>query len=244
MKKQVAAIALSAALFSVPVTSVVNAEIIDYDSTNQINEVNDSQAEVVKAYITTENGLREISLTEYNNLISQEQPPVTIPETVSSNNIIRPDADTGYDFVSTRKFVTSGVWKNQLQVAMKTDITDYIKNTSKTTNISQAVTWQKSYQWTANASISGKWFDTITGTLGAGWSTTDTYSYSSTLTVKPGYKAKLQFTPLYNVAQGDLIGYNFIGTVLERVNNVTIKSPVKLAGGKVQGVITVVEQKL
>lgn len=71
-KKSFALIALSVALFSVPVVSVANAEVTN--SNIAVSESATSQPEVVKAYITTESGLEEISLNEYQKLLSQEQP--------------------------------------------------------------------------------------------------------------------------------------------------------------------------
>ncbi|MGG1618033.1 hypothetical protein ACIFQM_08180 [Paenibacillus sp. NRS-1782] len=241
-KKSFALIALSVALFSVPVVSVANAEVTN--SNIAVSESATSQPEVVKAYLTTDSGLEEISLNEYQKLLSQEQPQTVTAQVYDGGNRISPMADTGLDFVSKRKLIQSVYYPQQLQVAMKSDVTDYIKNKSKTTTVTQTVGWSKSYTWSANMTVSTKWNDAVTSVLGGGWSTTDSYTYTSSLTVKPGYQAKLQFTPFYKVVTGDLVGYNYVDTVLERIRNVTIKTPVKLAGGKVQGVITVVETKL
>ncbi|KAF6575715.1 hypothetical protein ACYCS5_13720 [Paenibacillus sp. SEL3] len=241
-KKSIALFALSLALISVPVVSVANAEVTN--SNIAVSESATSQPEVVKAYITTENGLEEISLNEYQKLLSQEQPQTVTAQVYDSGNRISPMADTGLDFVFKRKLIQSAYYPQQLQVDQKTDITDYIKNSSKTTTLTQMVGWSKSFSWSANMTISVKWNDAVTQVLGGGWSTTETHLYNSSLTVQPGYQAKLQFTPIYKVVRGDLVGYNYVGTVLERLKNVTIKTPVKLAGGKVQGVVTVVERRL
>jgi hypothetical protein len=241
-KKSIALFALSVALFSIPIVSVANAEVTN--SNIAVSESATSQPKVVKAYITTDSGLEEISLDEYQRLLSQEQPQTVTAQVYDTGNRISPTADTGLDFVSKRKLIQSSYSPSQLQVNQKSDVTDYIKNKSKTTTVTQTVGWSKSFTWSANMTISLKWSDAITQVLGGGWSTSDTYTYTSSLTVKPGYQAKLQFTPFYKVVTGDLVGYNYVDTVLERLRNVTIKTPVKLAGDKVQGVITVVETKL
>ncbi|WP_311080679.1 hypothetical protein [Paenibacillus polymyxa] len=67
-KKSIALFALSVALFSLPVVSVANAEVTN--SNIAVSDSATSQPQVVKAYITTDSGLEEISLVEYQRLLS------------------------------------------------------------------------------------------------------------------------------------------------------------------------------
>lgn len=247
MKKIIIPAVLATAFLTVPFSQTVDAQSTENNYVESSTQ-KAGEEKVIQAFLVEEGGLKEISLSEYNDLMNDA---VTSPPVVSSvgpripeKGSVSPSFDTPGSIVTSRKFINVTNQKQQLHTYLKKDMSDWVKNSSKTTVVSQAVTWSNTYSWAATASIGGNWTNALAPVLGANWQTTKTYSYADTFTVQPGYKAKLQFTPIYKEATGDLVGLNYQNTILERVNNVTVKTPVTLEGGKVQGVVSVVEAKL
>ncbi|KOY12736.1 hypothetical protein [Paenibacillus xylanivorans] len=246
-KKIITSVALSAAILSLPISSAVQAQPIQPEIS--ITATNNENEQIVKAFITTENGLEEITLDEYNGLIASEQ---TFPITPYAQNfadnfrnndsVISPMADNPNLIVTSRKFLQSGYWPAQLQTGMKTDMTDWIKNPGYKTIATTNVNWQRDWGWVASATVTSTWYKAVEVALGGGWEDKKSYSYSAGLEVQPRTMAKLTFTPIYNVTKGDLVGYNRFGNELSRQSDVTIKSPVTLPGGKTKGVVVVVEK--
>ncbi|UHA72670.1 hypothetical protein [Paenibacillus sp. 481] len=203
--------------------------------------------QVVRSFLTTENGLQEITIDEYKALLKRGQVVQSQVDGLTKRANQNPSNDISADHPDNRpvkfRFYSSYFSAAVPQPEMRIAMTDILRNTSSVNDIEQEVNWSNEYGYNASAGFTSTYFQAMEIVFGAGWHNTKSVSYTTKVTAKPRTEVYLTFTPLYDVAVGDTVSYNRFDRELSR-NSVSVKSPVQLAGGKTRGIVTIVEKRI